>query len=104
MAIAEAPGTREPWVDAAMSYYRKSMWKECHHAATMALEIKSKELVYTCDPEVWGSKPHDLAAISAYNLGLREEAIRHGAEAVRLSPDDERLIRNLEYYGQPDSH
>jgi hypothetical protein len=70
----------------------------------MALEIKSKELVYTCDPEVWGSKPHDLAAISAYNLGLREEAIRHGAEAVRLSPDDERLIRNLEYYGQPDSH
>jgi tetratricopeptide (TPR) repeat protein len=104
MAIAEAPGTREPWVDAAMSYYRKSMWKECHHAATMALEIKSKELVYTCDPEVWGSKPHDLAAISAYNLGLREEAIRHGAEAVRLSPDDERLIRNLEYYGQSKSN
>jgi glycosyltransferase involved in cell wall biosynthesis len=103
MSIAEAPGTREPWVDAAMSYYRKSMWKECHHAATMALEIKSKELVYTCDPEVWGSKPHDLAAISAYNLGLRDEAIRHGAEAVKLSPDDERLARNLEYYGQSKS-
>jgi glycosyltransferase involved in cell wall biosynthesis len=103
MAIAEAPGTREPWVDAAMSYYRKSMWKECHHAATMALEIKSKELVYTCDPEVWGSKPHDLAAISAYNLGYTDEAIRHGAEAVRLSPNDERLIRNLDYYGKSKS-
>jgi hypothetical protein len=65
----------------------------------MALEIKDKQLVYTCDPEVWGSKPHDLAAISAYNLGLREEAIRHGQAAADLSPDDERLARNLEYYG-----
>lgn len=104
MSIAEAPGTREPWVDFAMSCYKKHLWKECHHAATMALSIVDRELVYTCDPEVWGSKPHDLAAISAYHLGMKEEAIRHGAEAVRLSPDDERLIRNLEYYGQPDSN
>jgi glycosyltransferase involved in cell wall biosynthesis len=103
MSIAEAPGTREPWVDAAMSYYTKSMWRECYHAATMALEIKDKELVYTCDPEVWGFKPHDLAAISAYNLGYTDEAIRHGTEAVRLSPNDERLIRNLDYYGKSKS-
>jgi glycosyltransferase involved in cell wall biosynthesis len=104
MSIAEAPGTREPWVDFAMSCYKKHLWKECHHAATMALSIVDRELVYTCDPEVWGSKPHDLAAISAFHLGMKDEAIRHGAEAVRLSPDDERLIRNLEYYGQPDSN
>lgn len=99
MAIAEAPGTREPWVDFAMSAYRKQMWKECFHASTMALEIKDKELVYTCDPEVWGSKPYDLAAISAHNLGLKDEAIRYGQAAVNLSPGDERLARNLEYYG-----
>jgi glycosyltransferase involved in cell wall biosynthesis len=99
MAIAEAPGTREPWVDAAMSYYMKSMWKECFHASTMALEIKDKQLVYTCDPEVWGYKPYDLAAIAAYNLGLKDEAIRYGQAAVDLSPNDERLARNLEYYG-----
>lgn len=99
MAIAEAPGTREPWVDAAMSFYMKSMWRECLHAATMALEIKDKELVYTCDPEVWGSKPYDLAAIAAHHLGLKDEAIRYGQSAVDLSPGDERLARNLEYYG-----
>lgn len=99
MAIAEAPGTREPWVDAAMSFYMKSMWKECFHAATMALEIKDKQLVYTCDPEVWGAKPHDLAAVAAHHLGLRDEAIKHGVAAVDLSPDDERLVRNLHYYG-----
>ena len=99
MAVAEAPGTRESWVDFAMSAYRKHMWKECFHASTMALEIKDKELVYTCDPEVWGSKPYDLAAISAHHLGLKDEAIRYGQAAVDLSPGDERLARNLEYYG-----
>lgn len=99
MAIAEAPVTREPWVDFAFSCYQKSMWKECHHAATMALSITDKALVYTCDPEVWGSKPYDLAAISAYHLGLKDEAIRYGQAAVDLSPNDDRLRRNLEHYG-----
>jgi hypothetical protein len=32
-------------------------------------------------------------------LGLKDEAIRHGVAAVDLSPDDERLVRNLHYYG-----
>jgi len=99
-AIAEAPGTREPWVDFAMSAYRKHMWKECFHASTMALEIKDKELVYTCDPEVWGSKPYDLAAISAHHLGLKDEAINYGQTACDLSPEDERLKNNLAFYKQ----
>jgi Flp pilus assembly protein TadD len=62
------------------------------------LEIKDKELVYTMDPEVWGSRPHDLAAGAAHNLGLKEEAIQHGEKAVELSPNDERLINNLIFY------
>jgi Flp pilus assembly protein TadD len=66
----------------------------------MALEIKDKELVYTCDPEVWGSKPYDLAAISAHNLGLKEEAVRYGQAAAELSPNDERLKNNLAFYKQ----
>jgi len=98
MAIAEAPGTREPWVDFAMSCYAKHLWKECHHAATMALSIVDRELVYTCDPDVWTSKPYDLAAISAHHLGLKDDAIRYGQQAVKLSPDDQRLKSNLAFY------
>lgn len=100
MACAEAPNTREPWVDLAMFCYVTSNWLGCYTNAITALEIKHKELVYTCDPEVWGSKPHDLAAISAWNLGWKDRAIEHGKIAVEMSPDDQRLQKNLEYYTQ----
>jgi hypothetical protein len=50
------------------------------------------------NPEVWGAKPHDLIAISAYHLGLKEDSIIHGKIAVDLEPDNVRLINNLEYY------
>jgi len=97
-AAMESPKTREPWCELAMMYYIKSKWQECYDAALKTLEIKDKELVYTMDPEVWGSRPHDLAAVAAHNLGLKEEAIQHGEKAVELSPNDERLINNLIFY------
>ena len=97
-ACAEAPNTREPWVELATLAYQFSNWEECHYAATQALAIKDKALVYTMDPSVWGSKPHDLLAISAYNLGNYEQAIEHGQIAVELDPDNTRLTNNLEYY------
>ena len=97
-ACAEAPNTREPWVELAHSCYLKSEWQECFASATKALEIKDKELVYTMDPSVWGAKPHDLIAISAYHLGLKQESIRHGTIAVEMEPANDRLINNLEYY------
>jgi tetratricopeptide (TPR) repeat protein len=97
-ACAEAPNTRETWCELAMVCYRKMMWEECFAAATNALAIKDKELVYTMDPSVWGSKPHDLLAISAHWLGLKQKALEHGQIAVVLEPNNERLIKNLEFY------
>jgi tetratricopeptide (TPR) repeat protein len=94
----EAPGTREPWVDLATSCYMKKMWNECFFAATQALAITNREWVYTVDPSVWGYKPYDLAAISAWNLGLKDKAIEYGAKAVELEPNDARLANNLKYY------
>ena len=50
------------------------------------------------NPEVWGALPHDLAAISAYNLGNYDDAIKHGQNAVDIDPDNTRLVNNLAYY------
>lgn len=96
MACAEAPNTREPWVDYAMFAYMGHDWKTCYYAATKALDIKSKEEVYTMDPAVWGEKPFDLAAIGAYNLNLFKEAVFYATKALEIAPNDERLKRNLE--------
>lgn len=97
-ACNEAPNTREPWVELAQSYYQKKMWQECYNSAKRSLDIKDKALVYTMNPAVWGAEPHDLIAISAYHLGLKDDAIEHGQLAVNFEPNDERLKRNLEYY------
>lgn len=99
-ATAEAPGTREPWVDLAMSCYLKKLWPECLFAAEQALRIKDKEFVYTCDPEVWGYKPHDLAALAAHHLGQNDAALVHGKQAVQLATDEQRqrLEQNVFFY------
>lgn len=97
-AAAEAPNTREPWVELAGLAYHDQDWQACHDAALRALEIKDKALVYTMDPAVWGANPHDLAAIAAWNLGLQDTAITQGELACALSPDDQRLKQNLAFY------
>lgn len=97
LACVEAPGTREPWVDYAMLCYMQEDWLNCYSASKNALDITQRELVYTCDPEVWGSKPHDLAAIAAWNLGLKDVALVQAKIALELNPADMRLQNNLKF-------
>jgi len=97
-ACQEAPNTREPWVELSELCYRRKEWQECYNAAKSALNIKDKTLVYTMDPSVWGSKPHDYLAIAAFHLGLYTEAVEHGQIAVELSPNDSRMQNNLDFY------
>jgi glycosyltransferase involved in cell wall biosynthesis len=96
LACAEAPNTREPWVDLAMFCYRRSLWTECYSAAKQALQIVDKQAVYTMDPSVWTEKPFDLASLGAWNLGLKAEAVDLCRKALEFNPTDSRLIRNLE--------
>ena len=97
LACGEAPNTREVWCDLAMFLYRQHRWEECFAASLRALKIVDKELVYTCDPAVWGHWAHDLAAVSAWKMGLSEIAIKHATIALSLSPDDDRLASHLRF-------
>ena len=97
-ATIEAPNTREPWVDAAEFFYTQKDWENCMNFGLKALEIKNKQEVYTMDPAVWGAKPYDLIAISAYNFGLYDTAVEYGQKAVELDPDNTRLVNNLQFY------
>ena len=94
-ASHEAPNTREPWYDLAMAEYKREEWRACYDAICKALEVTNKELVYTCDPDVWTYKPHDLKSIAAWSLGLRDIAIEECKIAIEKSPNNERLQANL---------
>ena len=95
LAVAEAPNTREPWVELATLAYRTSNWTECYAAAKSALNIRDKALVYTMDPTVWTERPYDLGSIAAWNLGLKDEARELVKKALEFAPNDTRLQNNL---------
>lgn len=97
LAASEAPNTREPWVELSVLMYKQKRWEESFTFALRALKIENRELVYTCDPEVWGHQPHDLASIAAWNLGLKEIALKQAQLAVDKTPTDARLQANLKF-------
>jgi glycosyltransferase involved in cell wall biosynthesis len=99
-AVAEYPEGREPWVDLAKHYYDKEYWASCYHAATRALDIKTKPLLYLNEEESWGYLPYDLAAIAAYNMKMYERAVEFNEQALLLNQNDTRLITNHSFYLQ----
>ena len=94
-ACAEYPHGREPWVDLAGYYYRHNAWEGCLYAATRALDIQTKPMLYLNESYAWGYMPHDYAAIAAYNLGKYKDAVIHAMNALSHAPDDQRLRSNL---------
>ena len=96
-ALAEWPVDREPWFELGKFYYHRQDHLGCYHAMTRALKINERPLSYISDPEAWGATPYDLAGVSAYYLGLYDESIKLTSEALRLVPNDPRLLKNLQY-------
>ena len=94
LSAAEAPNTREPWVELSMLSYMRQDWNQCYFAACKALEITDKASVYTMDPSVWTEKPYDLASIAAWHLGLIDKAILFCKKALEINPSDPRLLNN----------
>lgn len=97
-AIEECPNWREPWIDLSLAYYHKQMWNECYRSSTSAMDIENSEDSYMSESRSFGPLIYDLAAISAYNIGDVENAIKYGKMALELSPGDQRLQGNLEWY------
>ena len=97
-ATAEAPHRREPWVDLAQHYHDTHQWALCYSAALRALTVTDQPLEYLCEADAWGAKPHDLAALAAYQLDLHHQAHHHGTKALAIDPANERLADNLHHY------
>jgi glycosyltransferase involved in cell wall biosynthesis len=97
-AVEISGNRREALVELSELAYNLKDWSLCYSQAVAAIAIKDKPLDYLCEEFAWGALPYDLAAISAYTLGNREEAKLYGEEAARLEPNNKRLQENLKFY------
>lgn len=89
---------RESWYSYARYLYQTAQWDRALEAAQRCLEVTQRRDGYTYDEQAWSWAPHDLAAISAYNLGKYDLALEYGIVAAGMAPNDERIARNLTYY------
>lgn len=96
--VAEDASVRETWIALASAASKRGLWSESYGAAMSALAIKEPNYSYTATPDSFSAKPYDLAAIAAYYLGLKQEALKLGEQALELEPTNERLIKNMEFY------
>ncbi|KAL4443964.1 hypothetical protein ABPG75_011701 [Micractinium tetrahymenae] len=95
--VAEWDGTSEPWVALARTAWRAQDHKTCRRAAERALAL-APSLAFASEAAHWELEAHDNLALCAYYLGDKETALRHGAKAAELAPDDKRLQENLQWY------
>lgn len=95
-AALEAQGCREAWVELGKLCYRQERWRDCTAHLRRALDIKNRPLNYISEPECWGSLPWDLISLAWWQLGEREYARNCAREALKYSPEDQRIRRNLE--------
>jgi glycosyltransferase involved in cell wall biosynthesis len=98
LAVDESRYIRDTWMDLAQACYELKQWQECLYASLQGLSITRREHVFTSGPQPWGYKLHDLAALAAYNLGMKDTAVRYGIEALEHNPEDARLRKNLDHY------
>ncbi len=90
--------SRESILALANHYYTQAMWDECLLVAEKALAFSEKPTQFLAESWAWGPMAYDLAAISCWQLGRWKMALKYGKEAVKISPNDERLLNNLAFY------
>ena len=97
-AKKEAPYLRESYIELASLYYELKEPAKVLNELNEAFKIKEKSKSYLNEVFAWDSYPYDLYAINAYELGKFHKAVIYNKEALKLNPQDKRLITNQKYY------
>lgn len=98
MKSTEEYQSKEAVLALANYYYNNKQWKECNTVAKIATQITVKPSEFLSEGWAWTHMADDLVAVSAWQLEDWKEAYKYGKKAVEISPDDERLVKNLAFY------
>ncbi len=99
-AIKEAPYLRDPYVEKALLEYSQDNFKEVKECCLNALKIKTHQKTYINEVFSWDHTIYDLLSICYFYEKDFEEALKYINIALKLSPDNNRLIKNKELFLQ----
>ncbi len=96
-ATVTAPDRREVWLEVANYCYSKQNWINLMWACLNGLNNSRNQGSYLDKPESWGPQLLDLGSLAAFHLGWNDKAIDLVTEAITMSPNDQRLINNMQF-------
>ena len=92
-AAYEARGEPDGWQQLAWVHYQRQAWRECLTFAEVGIAADG-ESTHCTDPDA-RTKCFDMAAVAAWNLGIKPQALRYAQAAAAQCPGDERLLSNV---------
>ena len=90
--------SREALLALANHYYMSKQWDECILVAKEALKVTQKPTEFLSEGWAWGHMADDLIAVCSWQNKDYKTAYKHGKKAAEMSPNDERLQKNLAFY------
>ena len=94
----ETYGSKESLLALANHYYMNRQWAECILVSKEALKVKDKPTEFLSEGWAWGHMADDLIAVCSWQMKDFKTAYKHGKIAAEMSPNDERLQKNLAFY------
>lgn len=93
-AVNEAPYLRDSYIERALLDYELEDWESIEYYCNKALEIKTHKKTYINETFSWDHTVYDLLSLSCFYQGKIKEALEFCNEALKLSPNNERLLSN----------
>ena len=97
-AINEAPYLRDPYVEKAMLEYELENWNEVIKNCNDALKITTHTKCYINETFSFDNTIYDLLSIAYFYLDDIDNAIINIDKALKMEPDNERLLKNKEIF------
>ena len=98
LAIKEAPYLREPYMEKALFMYEEKKYNEVIFLCNCALDIEKNPKTYINEYFSYNETIYDLLSLCYYYKNMNDLALYYIDKALKISPNDKRLLNNKEYF------
>ena len=99
-SISECSTKREPYFETAYVYYLMNNYEASKSYLLMCLNQNNNNKSYINDPACYNGTVEDLLSVCEYYLGNYKTSLKWSKKALKLDPENTRIINNKELISQ----